>query len=112
MEGFLKEKIEASGRLVLGKDLELLVWLNCQHPKILGFHRDHVVFFIGMFLNCNCCHLTESRVGKRVEQWDHPVTVYGRIKWYDWVGDLVSKCQIALRDINILSQQSNTYSGL
>ena len=54
MEGFLEEKIEASGRLVLGKDLELLVWMSCQHQKILGFQRDHVVFFIGMLLNCNC----------------------------------------------------------
>ena len=107
-----EEKIEASSRLVLGKDFKSPAWLNCRHPEALGFQRDPIVFLIAMLLSGNCCHLTKPRARKDVEQRDHPATVSCRIKWYNCVGEQKSKSQTARRDVNISSQLQHLSSGL
>lgn len=105
-----EDKIEASSRLVLGKDFKSPDCLNCRHPEVLGFQRDHMVFLIAMLLSCNCRHLTKPRVRKAVEQRDHPATVYCRIKWYNCVGQQISKSQTALKGAWTFRASSNTWA--
>lgn len=73
--------------------------------------KYHMVFLIVMLLNCNCCHMTKPRVSKDV-QCHHLATVYGRIKWYNSIGEQMSNSQIVLQCMNTSAQKPNICQGL
>lgn len=107
-----EEKIGLLVDLLLGKTLDHLLGSAVNTQNALAIQRDQTAFLIIMLLDCNCCHMKKPRVDKAVEPWDHPATVYGRIKWYNCFGEQKSISQLALRCTHISTQQSSTCCGL